>query len=105
LGVREFSKSEAIELVRRCLLDGAVIQSRHFRDELRNENLVFSDALHVLECGCIYAPSEQDIKTGEWKYRIEGREPDGLWIAVVFCFKAEDTTFLITVFSIKGQTR
>jgi hypothetical protein len=99
------TNSEAVRLVRHCIRDGAIIPSRHFREELQNETLDLNEALFVLERGCIHDPPEQNIKTGEWKYRIEGPEPSGIWLAIVFCFKAEDTAFLITVFSIQERSR
>ncbi|HWZ55059.1 MAG TPA: DUF4258 domain-containing protein [Verrucomicrobiae bacterium] len=82
---------------------GKVILGRHFRDELANEGLFFADALRVLKTGQIYDEPEPDPKTGDWKYRVEGREVDGKWLAIVFCFKAVDTAFLITVFSVKTR--
>jgi len=58
--------------------------------------------LHVLKNGRIYDEPEQDIKTGDWKYRIEGKEVDGRTLKIVFCFKdfgGVDTAYLITVFA------
>jgi hypothetical protein len=40
---------------------------------------------------------EQDIKTGQWKYRIEGTNADECRVAVVFTFRHEQAVF-ITVF-------
>lgn len=51
--------------------------------------------------GQIY--DEPDIKTGEWKYTIEGHTPDGTLLAIVFCFKSEEPAFLITVFSVSSR--
>jgi len=82
---------------------GKIIPGRHFRDELANENLIFADALRVLKTGQIYDEPEPDAKTGVWKYRVEGQEVDGKWLAIVFCFRAVDTAFLITVFSDKSK--
>ena len=78
----------------------ASFRAKHFKEELLNEGLDFSDALYVLERGLIIDPPEQNIKSGEWKYRIEGYEPNGIYLAIVFCFKAVDQALLITVFSI-----
>ncbi len=39
---------------------------------------------------------EQDIKTGQWKYRIEGRAADRDHVAVVFTFR-DDMAVFITV--------
>ncbi|MBI2816804.1 MAG: hypothetical protein HYX72_07675, partial [Acidobacteria bacterium] len=62
------SKPEAVDLLRRCLEEGAVIPGAHFRRELAQEGLSIADAWQVLRSGRIYDPLEQDIKTGEWKY-------------------------------------
>jgi len=99
------SREEAVDLLRRCLEDGAVIPGAHFRQELANEGLSMADAWQVLRSGRIYDPPEQDIKTGEWKYRIEGHEPDGKWIVIVFSFKTVNRAFLITIFSVASSSR
>lgn len=82
---------------------GSVIPGKHFRDELAKEELSMLDAWHVLRSGLIFDAPEVDIKTGEWKYRIEGRVPDGKTIGIVFSFKQVDMAFLITVFSIQAK--
>lgn len=99
------SVREAADLLRHCLEDGAVAYGTHFREELAKEKLSIEDAWAVLRRGHIYDPPEQDIKTGEWKYRVEGRTPDGMWIAIVFCFKSVQKAFLITVFSIEHREK
>jgi hypothetical protein len=91
----------AMDMLRDCLGSGGqVIPGKHFRDELRAENLTMPDAWCVLRGGCIFNAPEHDVKTGEWKYTIEGRVPDGKQIGIVFSFKQVDTTYLITVFSV-----
>jgi len=59
----------------------------------------------VLKHGNIFDPAEKDIKTGEWKYRVEGYEPGGKWIVVAFCFKNVERAFLITVFSVESRRK
>ena len=76
---------------------GAVIYSRHFRDELVNEGLTTEDVLTVCRSGAIIMAPEKDIKTGQWKYRIEGPTVDGRRVAVVFTFRPDRAVF-ITVF-------
>lgn len=105
MGVECKTPSEAVDLLRYCLSEGAVIPGKHFREELAAEGLAFEDAWLVLKHGNIFDPPEEDIKSGEWKYRVEGYEPGGKWIAVVFCFKAIDRAFLITVFSVESRRR
>lgn len=99
------SRQDAVKLLRRCLEEGEVIPGAHFRQELANEGLSMADAWQVLRAGQIYDPPEQDIKSGEWKYRVEGHEPEGKWIAIVFSFKTVRRAFLITIFSIASRTR
>lgn len=81
----------------RCLEEGAVIYSQHFRDELANDDLTTEDILTVSRSGAIVMAPEKDIKTGQWKYRIEGSTVDGRKVAVVFTFRLESAVF-ITVF-------
>ena len=93
----------AREILRDCLeQDGQVVPSKHFRDQLNEEELTIPDAWHVLRTGTIFDPAEKDVKTGEWKYKIEGKVPDGLWVAIVFCFNSADRAVLITIFSVGG---
>lgn len=86
--------------VRSCLESGSVRWGRHFAEELANDGLAIQDALHVLTVGFVYNPPEPDIRTGEWKYRIEGDNLDGVRLAVVFCFKSSESAFLVTIFAI-----
>jgi hypothetical protein len=99
--VRCLTRAEAANLVRRCLSTGRVIPGKHFREELADEGLDILDAHNVLRTGIIFQEPEPDIRTGDWKYRIEGIDLEGKPLAVVFCFKDEATGFLITVFSIR----
>jgi hypothetical protein len=96
----------ALDMLKECMGNGGtVILGKHFRDELRNEGLTVPDAWIVLRSGCIYNPPECDIKTGEWKYTVEGYTTDGTWLGIVFSFKHADTAFMITVFSIEAKKR
>ncbi len=103
--VRLATLQEAVDLLHYCLDEGEIVPGRHFRDELRKEGLTFEDAWVVLQCGQIYEPAEEDIKTGESKYRVEGHEPGGKWLAIVFSFKTIERAFLITVFSVESRRR
>jgi uncharacterized DUF497 family protein len=84
---------------------GEIVPSRHFRDELANENLDFEDAWNVLKTGIIYDPGEDDVRTGETKYRVEGHEPGGKYLVIAFSFKSVSRAFLITIFSIREKAR
>ena len=88
-----------------CLEDGEVVPGAHFRKELAKERATFVDAWAVLRNGQIYDPPEQDIKSGEWKYRVEGRTTDGERLVIVFCFESMEQTFLITVWSVEARRK
>jgi hypothetical protein len=55
------------------------------------------DVLIVCKSGAILMAPEKDIKTGQWKYRIEGSTADRAKVAIVFTFRPERAVF-ITVF-------
>jgi len=99
------STLEAEDLLHYCLEQGEVVPGRHFRDELLKEELFIEDAWVVLRTGCVSQPPEHDVKTREWKYRVEGYEPGGKWLAIVFSFKTVERAFLITVFSVESRRR
>ena len=98
-------RGEAQDLLRICLDRGRVIAGRHFRDELAHENVEMTDAWTVLKQGRIYNEPEFHTGSQEWNYRIEGNEPGGKWLAIIFSFKAENTAFLVTVFSVEARSR
>ena len=96
----------ATDALRDCLGEGGTVRpSRHFLEELTAEGLTIPDAWHVLKRGIIIDPPELDIKTGEWKYRIEGNEPEGKGVGIIFCFKQVNYALLITVFALEGGSR
>jgi hypothetical protein len=103
--VKRLTAQEAKNLVRLCLEDGVVTWGPHFRKALADETFAIEDVYDVLQHGTIYDAPEPDIRTGEWKYTVEGHIEDGQWVKVVFCFKAEDKTFLITVFTVERRRR
>jgi Domain of unknown function (DUF4258) len=99
------SRSDATALLRHCLEDGILEPGKHFRKELAAEGLTILESNHVLKSGTIYDEPEPDGKTGEWKYRVEGHEPGGKWLVIVFTFREVNHVFLITVFSVESRSR
>lgn len=100
--IASMTAQEAKDLLRHCLEDGVVMRSDHFVEELASESFTDLDIENCLRYGNIWKPAEQDIKTGDWKYRIEHKTADGQGIAILFCFKSLDRARLITVFSQRG---
>ena len=104
--VGRITRQEAEDLLHHCLEEGEVIPGRHFREELMKEKVLLVNAWQALRKGRIYQEGEMDVRTREWKYRVEGNEPGGKWLAIVFSFKTVDRAFLITVFSVeRGSVR
>lgn len=90
-------RDQAKAKLNRCLEDGDVIYSRHFRDELANDALDMEDVLSVCRSGAVVVAAEKDIRSGHWKYKIEGSIADRRQVAIVFTFREQAAVF-ITVF-------
>lgn len=105
MSVGRQTQMKARELLRACLQTGKVHYGPHFIKALADEEVELVDAWGVLREGQIYDPPEQDLKTGDWKYRIEDHEPGGKWLAIIFCLKQLDEAFLVTVFSVKARSK
>lgn len=106
MSLEALKTAEAVDLLHHCLSEsGSVKWGPHFKKALADEKLTFPDAWHILRSGRIYEAPERDIKTGEWKYHVEGHTPDGVWLVIVFCFKELDRAFLITVWSVAAKKR
>ena len=95
------SRDDALGRIRRCLDDGEVIPTKHFRDKLEELGLSMVEAFYVLGRGLILNEPEFDVRHQQWNYRIEGTEPDGEHLAIVFTFVEEASGLLITTFSIE----
>src|SRR5439155_20263087 len=93
---------QALILLGRCLEVGEVILGRRFRGALLSEGV---PSKTLGQCYGGGKSSEIDVRSREWKYRIEGHEPGGKWLAIVFSFKTIARAFLITVFSIESRRR
>lgn len=91
---------EAKKWANRCLQEGSVLITGHCRKALADDALTTQDALKVIQSGAIYDAPELDLKSGRWKFRIEGNCPAGIWLAVVFCFDGDLLLVLITAFAI-----
>ena len=100
MGAVCLSSADAKKLANRCLEEDSVLITGHCRRALADDSLTTQDALKVIQAGAIYDAPELDIRSGRWKYRIEGNCPAGVWLAVVFCFDGDTLLVLITAFAI-----
>jgi len=65
---------------------------------MRADGLSRADVLTICRSGAVVEAPEQDMRTGDWKYRIEGKTLQADYAAVVFTFRGESDAVLITVF-------
>ncbi len=94
-----FTKARAEALLRKCVDSGTVILTKHAIDEMAADMISRAELYTVLRNGHIYMEPEQDIKTAEWKYRVEGTAA-GQSIAAVFKFREINQAIVITVFEV-----
>jgi hypothetical protein len=102
-GIARLSREEATGLIRQCLRYGRVRSSRHFREELTKEGLTLLDAHYVLQRGVVFSEPEHDIYFQQWRYRMEGTEPDGQYVSIVFTFEGPEDGVLVTIFGSQGR--
>ena len=100
---QRLSRQEAQDLLHYCMEFGSVAKTKHYRDELAAEKLEDIDAAWVLRMGTVYNEPEHDIRSGKWRYRVEGKTPSDVWLGIVFTFDAEDGAILITAFSVRER--
>ena len=49
----------------------------HFARRCRERGIDLLDAQYVLRKGVIYDEAELDVRFQEWRYKVEGKPPDG----------------------------
>lgn len=99
--VKRRTRSQAESDICFCLVTGNIAWGPHFLRELSADNFELQDAKHILKTGTIFDPPDRDIRTFEWKYKIEGKSIDGAEGAVIFSFREVDRAFLITIYEIR----
>ena len=92
------TKAQAKAQLNLCLDAGFVIYTRHFKEELASDGLTTEDVLAVCRSGAVLMPPEKDIRTGDWKYRIEGYTADHEKVALIFALRPEREAVFITAF-------
>jgi hypothetical protein len=95
--MQRFGKSDAVKLLRECLQTGVVEYHPHFERRCRERGIDPQDAQYVLRKGVIYDEPELDVRFQEWRYKIQGRPPDGDVLKVVIAFLEVDEVLVITV--------
>lgn len=76
--------------------NGKVVPRKHLKKRLKERRLTMQDVLYVLKSGAIYDEPELDIRTNNWKYKVEGITIDEKPIKVPVVIIG-DSIFLLTV--------
>ena len=92
------SRDDAKVELNKCIEGGRLIFTNHFDQELIADALTVDEVLAACKSGVIVDPPEIDIRHGNWKYRIVGRNLDSESLTVVFTFIPARKAILITVF-------
>jgi hypothetical protein len=95
--VPRLSKTDALKLLRECLQSGIVEYHPHFELRCRERGVDPQDAQFVLRRGVIFDEPELDVRFQEWRYKVEGRPPDGGKLKVVVAFLERDEALVITI--------
>jgi Domain of unknown function (DUF4258) len=69
----------------------------HFVERCRERGIDPQDAQYVLRKGIIYDEPELDVRFQEWRYKVEGRPPDGDRLKVIIAFLKRDKVLVVTV--------
>jgi hypothetical protein len=94
---QDWSRSDALKLLRKCLETGVVEYHPHFALRCQERGVDPLDAQYVLRKGIIYDEAELDIRFQEWRYKVEGTPPDREHLRVVITFLERDEVLVITV--------
>lgn len=94
------SADEAKRKILWLLEEGYVEFSWRCRNEsMPRRGATALDVTHALETGEILRAPEWDDENGNWKYRVEGKDPDGDGLtAITVIIEATSTLLIVTVF-------
>lgn len=91
------SSSDALRRLRECLISGLIQFHPHFKRRCKQRLIDLQDVLFVLKHGLIREAAEFDLRFRQWRYKVEGRTPDGPELEVIVTFLEEDETLVLTV--------
>jgi Domain of unknown function (DUF4258) len=93
---KQLDALEARKLLSRILLNGAVVFSRHARQEMEADDLNEPDVVNILRAGMISDPP--DLERGTWRFRVETDR-----MCAVVGFVARSEVVVVTVWRKKGR--
>lgn len=96
--MERLSRNDALKAIRGHLNDGFMALTVHFRDMMKKRRYSMLDVTHAIKNGVIYTEPEKDVRTGEWKYKIEGQSVDGEPLTVVVSIAKGNVSNCITLY-------
>jgi hypothetical protein len=102
---KQLSEAELRKVIGRALYQGELIYGSTLMEKLASHGVTMVDLLHV--CGHWELIRSVRWAGGAWRYRIEGPNSDGKWMAVVLSVKDPDAEVVaITGFRFaRGKTK
>ncbi len=96
---------DVISLVRKCLLDGRFLDTRHAKERQTERSITRYEIVHVLESGFHEKRKDQFKKEfGTWNYAIRGKTLERKDLRIVVSFDQETSLLIITAIEIlKGE--
>jgi hypothetical protein len=93
----DITYDDAHKIIRHIIEHGNVIFTPHAKVEMKNGNFTSQDIIEILENGKI-TNKKFDDKRGNWKYRIDGKDIDGIDGAVITAIISDSEQIIVTVF-------
>jgi hypothetical protein len=94
---QRLSRQDALNLLRHCFEEGIVQYHPHFHQRCVDRKVDPMGAQHVLRKGTIFDEPEFEVRFQQWRYKVEGKDPDGGVLKVVFTFLSSDQVLILTV--------
>lgn len=104
-----YSRQQATKLIKTIVkkshlnADYRISYTRHFCEELADDDLDMNDAHYILENGVVYDEPEFNLNHANWTYRVDGCPIDSKSkVILVVSFIGDRKIKLITIFKRKS---
>ena len=93
---RRLSEAELRKVITEARNSDSFLYSHQLFEKLAKHGVSVQDLLHVSDHWEVMRSTR--LVQGEWRYRLEGPNLDGKWMAVVLCVKGPSSVVAITGF-------
>jgi hypothetical protein len=92
-----YTEEEVLEILKYELYQGLSWYSEHFRRRMVDRNFSHSDLDFLIQTGELIWPPEFNPETGDWKFKISGKDLEGADAVVVVAISPDKSVSFITV--------